>query len=138
MVVQGKDRLHTLPLTLLGRDASTTFRGRVRDQLVYNSESLGFIEGLGFEGLARFLRGCSSANSVDPVADPVYVSACIHAMNRNHTLTCIPLHAGARPKRLAQTRESNGNRHCGPLSADRHWREPRKASRTAQWPWPCL
>jgi hypothetical protein len=83
MVVQGKDRLHTLPLTLLGRDASTTFRSWVRDQLVYNSESLGFIQGLGFEGLTRLFGGCGSANTVDPVANPVLVSACIYACEEN-------------------------------------------------------
>jgi hypothetical protein len=35
--MQGEDGLDTFPLTLLRRDASTTFRGRVCDQLVYDT-----------------------------------------------------------------------------------------------------
>jgi hypothetical protein len=70
MIVEGEDGLDILPLTLLGRNASTAFIGRVRDELVDDAKTLGFVEGLCLERFASFFRGCGSADAVDPVADP--------------------------------------------------------------------
>jgi hypothetical protein len=70
MVVQREDRLDTLPLAILGRDASTTLVGRVRDQLVYDAQALSFVEGFRFEGFACLFGRGRSADAVDPVAHP--------------------------------------------------------------------
>jgi hypothetical protein len=71
MVVQRKDGLDVLPFSLFGCYASSTFRGRVGDELVYYAQSLGLVEGLGFERFAGNLLGGSRSNAVDPVADSV-------------------------------------------------------------------
>lgn len=69
MVMQRKDRLDILPLALLGCDASSAFRRRIRNELVYYTQPLSLVEGLSFERFAgNFLRG-SRSNAVDPVAD---------------------------------------------------------------------
>jgi hypothetical protein len=70
MVVQSEDRLDALPLSILGRDASTTLIGGVCDQLIYDAQSLGFVERLRFESLACLFGWGSSADAVDPVAYP--------------------------------------------------------------------
>jgi hypothetical protein len=72
MVVQGEDRLDALPLTLLGRDASTALVGRVCDQLVYDAESFSFVEGFCFESFTCLSRGCRCAHTVDPVVHPTH------------------------------------------------------------------
>jgi hypothetical protein len=71
MVVQRKDRLDILPFSLLGCYASSTFGRRVCDELVYYAQSLGLVEGLGFERFAGNFLGGSRSNAVDPVADSV-------------------------------------------------------------------
>jgi hypothetical protein len=71
MVVQRKDGLDVLPFSLFGCYTSPTFRGRVGDELVYYAQSLGLVEGLGFERFAGNLLGGSRSNAVDPVADSV-------------------------------------------------------------------
>lgn len=71
MVVQRKDGLDVLPFSLFGCYASPAFRGRVGDELVYYAQSLGLVEGLGFERFAGNLLGGSRSNAVDPVADSV-------------------------------------------------------------------
>jgi hypothetical protein len=71
MVVQSKDGLDALPLALLGCDASTTLLDGVCDQLVDDSQPLGFVEGFGFESFAGLFRGCSCTDAVEPVADSV-------------------------------------------------------------------
>jgi len=67
--MQSKQALHILPFALLGRNASSALRHRVRDELVYDAETLGFVERLGFEGFARLLWRGSSADAMNPVAD---------------------------------------------------------------------
>lgn len=70
MVVQGKDGLDILPRTLLWSDARTAFGYGVGDELIYDSQPLGFIEGLCFEGFASCFGGGSRSNTVNPVTDP--------------------------------------------------------------------
>lgn len=70
MVVQRKDAFDVLPFAFLWRDTSTALRCGVRDQLVYDAQALGFVEGLFFKGFAGLFLGGSGSNTVDPVADP--------------------------------------------------------------------
>lgn len=69
MVVQSEDRLDLLPVALLGRDAGTTLGLWVCDELVYDSQALGFRQWLGIEGLTGLSRGLRRSDAVDPVAD---------------------------------------------------------------------
>jgi hypothetical protein len=81
--MQRKDGFDALPLALLGCDASTALLDRVRDQLVDDAQPLGFVEGLGIEGVARLSRGCSCADAVEPVVDSavcrerLYICMCV-------------------------------------------------------------
>jgi hypothetical protein len=72
MIVQRKDGFNVLPLSLLGRYASPSFRRRVGYELVYYTQSLGFVEGLCFERFAGNFVGGGASNTVDPVADSAY------------------------------------------------------------------
>jgi hypothetical protein len=88
MVMQRKDGFDALPLALLGCDAGTALLDRVRDQLVDDAQPLGFVEGLGIEGVARLFRGRSCADAVEPVVDSVVcrerlcVCVCVYIYKR--------------------------------------------------------
>ncbi len=70
MIMQRKNRLHIFPVSMLWSDARTSVLGIVRNQLIYNPQSLGFVQRIMLEGLSRLLLRKGSSNAVNPISYP--------------------------------------------------------------------
>ena len=67
--MQRKDGLDILPLALFGCDASSSLGRGVGDELVYDPQSLGFVQGLGLKSLTGLFGGCGGSDAMDPVTN---------------------------------------------------------------------
>lgn len=69
MIMEREDGLDVLPLSLVRCDASSSLGHWVGDELVYDPQPFGLVQGLGLESFTGLFGWCSGSDAMDPVAD---------------------------------------------------------------------
>lgn len=69
LVMQGKYGLDVLPLSMFRSDSCPSVLRMIRDQLVYDSQTLGCIEGILLQSLSCLFFRCGRTYALDPVFD---------------------------------------------------------------------